>query len=318
MKNLETHIVQADIWAQFKTLFGTPALKIGDLNITKHKIPFLPYYVGYCPRVNFFDQKFGWNELKQIAKANKIAFIRFDVPNITTEQIQKGLGTKLLNEVKHNCKKSPRSTFAKWNIIMDISKSQEELIAGCNQKTRYNIRIAAKKGVTTKIRNDDEGFEIFYDLLKMTSRRQKYLIHPKSYYKKLFELLKNRNMANILVNFYEGKPLAAWMILNYKKTLYYPYGGSSDEHRNTMASNLLAWESIKFGKSLGCEVFDMWGATNDPKSTWWGFTKFKLGYGGDLVEYIDSYDFVVNGFVYWIFNFAYNTFWNILKILRGQ
>lgn len=318
MIQLQKHIVQSELWGQFKQSFGTQSLQVGDLLITKHKIPFLPYYVGYCARVNFFDQKFGWNELKQVSRQHKIAFIRFDVPNITTEQIKRNQGQKILQEIKTQCVLSPRSTFAKWNVLLDLTKSEQQLIEQLNQKTRYNVRLASKKGVTCKIQNDEQGFEIFFDLLSKTAKRQKYLIHPKSYYKKLFDLFRSQNMLNILVCYHQEVPLASWLLLNYADTLYYPYGGSADQNRNTMASNLIAWEAIKLGQNLNCKVFDMWGATNDKNDPWWGFTHFKLGYGGQLVEYINTYDFVVNKFIYYLFNFSYNTFWGILKFIRGR
>ncbi len=318
MKHLDEHILQSDEWGDFKTSFGTPAYRIGNIQLTKHKIPLTPFYVGYAPRVNFEKQKFSWKELKEIAKSEKIAFIRFDVPNMAVDETSKGIGAKIFKELKQNCRKSPRSTFAKWNVILDISKSEQEIIDSFSQKTRYNIKLASKKGVYSQIENNANGFKVFYTLLKVTAKRHKFLIHPESYYKKIFDMFSPHSMVNIINTYYEGTPLASWMLLNFRKTMYYPYGASSELHKNLMASNLIAWEAIKLAKSLGCEIFDMWGATNDRNNPWWGFTRFKLGYGGELIQYIDSYDFVINKPVYYVFNFAYNTFWKIMGILRKR
>ena len=115
--------------------------------------------------------------------------------------------------------------------------------------------------------------------------------------------------------YFEDKAQATWMLLNYKDTIYYPYGGSVTENRSLMASNLMAWEAIKLGKRLGCRMFDMWGATNKRDHPYWGFTKFKLGYGGELFEYIDSYDFVVNP-LYYLFNLTYGAFWKLQDMRR--
>lgn len=317
MKHLDEHILQSTEWGEFKTIFGTSSHRIGNLQLTKHKIPFLPFYVGYAPRVNFDKQKFSWKELKEIASQEKIAFIRFDVPNMTVEETSKGVGARIFQEIKENCKKSPRSTFARWNVIMDISKSEQEIVSAFSQKTRYNIKLASKKGVYTKIENDEKGFNTFYKLLKETSKRHNFLIHPENYYKKILELFSQHSMVNIINAYYEDTPLASWMVLNYRKTMYYPYGASSEAHKNLMASNLVAWEAIRLAKSLNCETFDMWGATNDRNNPWWGFTRFKLGYGGELVQYIDSYDFVINKPIYIIFNFAYNSFWKVISVLRN-
>jgi len=100
-------------------------------------------------------------------------------------------------------------------------------------------------------------------------------------------------------------PLTAWMMLNFKDTLYYPYGGSSKAHPEVMANNLMAWEAIKLGKKLGLKKFDMWGAATTPNPSrsnpYFGFHNFKKGYGGELVEYIGTFDLVLNWPLYLMF-----------------
>ena len=94
------------------------------------------------------------------------------------------------------------------------------------------------------------------------------------------------------------------MLLNFGDTLYYPYGGSSKSHPEVMANNLVAWEAIKLGKKLGLKNFDMWGALGpnaSPKDPWYGFHRFKNGYGGKLVEYIGTYDLVFDWPIYIMF-----------------
>ena len=117
-------------------------------------------------------------------------------------------------------------------------------------------------------------------------------------------------MARILIGFYQPprtkKPqaLSAWMIYNFKDTLYYPYGASSPEHREVMANNLVAWEAIKLGQKMGLKKFDLWGtlgpetSPNDPRQ---GFTRFKEGYGGRRVEYLGTFDLIFNDPLYWMF-----------------
>lgn len=316
MKQLEEHIVQSDVWSHFKNEFGNETVKVGDILIIKTKIPLTPFYIGYAPRVNFLTQRCSWKELKKICKDERIILVRFDIPNLLKEQVKSGKSAQVFEDLKKHCRKSPRSTFAKWNVLLDISKPESELIENLNQKARYNVRLASKKGVVTRVENTEKGLDTFVKMLKITAKRQKYLIHPESYYKKLFKILNEQKMVNILNAYYGDTPLASWFLVKHKSTLYYPYGGSSDEHRNLMASNLVAWEAITIGKNWGCTLFDMWGATNDENSSWWGFTKFKLGYGGELVEYIDSYDFNVNKVLAFFFNLSYGTFWAVVGLLR--
>jgi lipid II:glycine glycyltransferase (peptidoglycan interpeptide bridge formation enzyme) len=316
------HVIQSKEWGAFKTEMKTSSVTVGDLQFTKHAIPKLPYFIAYAPKVNFLKQKFDWEELKTAAKKEKCIMVRFDVPN-NIETIYKDDGTELkndqiseiLNELNQKCVISPRSTFSPHNVMLDISGPQDEIFANLSQKTRYNIRLAEKKGVIVRVENNEKGIAIFNKLMKETASRQKFLAHSSEYYQKCFETLSKNNMANILVAYYETEPLVAWMVFNKDNVLYYPYGTSSNEYRNLMPSNLVAWEVIKLGKSLGCDTFDMWGATNDENSKWWGFTKFKLGYGGKLVKYIDSYDLVVNAPVYQAFNMAYALFWKLKSLL---
>ncbi len=315
ISNLKNHIVQSEEWGHFKRQMGTPFVKVGEIQFTKHRIPLTPYYVGYAPKVNFLEQKFSWIELKKIAKLEKCAVIRFDVPNVLLDTTDNGYVQRLISELNSKCKKSPRRTFTKWNVLLDISASEDVLQSNMSQKSRYNSRLASKKGVEVKLENTEKGLKIFQDLHAETAKRQGFLPHSKQYYAKAYSTLHENNMANILVAYFENEPVASWMLFNYQNTLYYSFGGSSNDNRNLMASNLMAWEAIKLGKKLGCTSFDMWGATNDKAHSYWGFTKFKLGYGGDLVEYIDSYDFVVNWPVYILFNSLYGGFWKLRDVM---
>lgn len=313
---LDIHIVQTPPWGEFKTKMGTPNVRVGDLQFTKHKIPGLPYFVGYAPRANFYKQKFSFRELKEVAKHENCIVIRFDVPNVVEEDTKSKQYMSLMGDLKKYCVKSPKSTFAKYNVLLNLNQPEEKLMENLHPKTRYNIKLSAKHGVKVDKDNSTAGFETFYKLHKDTAKRQGFLPHSEKYYKVAFETLKSYNMANILIAHHNNTPLAAWMLFNDTQTLYYPYGGSAIEGRNLMPSNLLCWEAIKLGLQLKCKLFDMWGAANDPDDPYWGFTKFKLGYGGELVKYIESYDLIVNAPIYNLFNFSYGLFWKIVKLVK--
>lgn len=113
--------------------------------------------------------------------------------------------------------------------------------------------------------------------------------------------------------------LVAWILFVFKDTLYYPYGASSREHREVMASNFMMWEAIRFGKKLGLTKFDMWGALGpnpDPKDPWFGFHRFKQGYGPEHIEFVGSYDLVTNPFVYPIYAIADKIRWFLLNLKK--
>ena len=278
---LVTHVIQSWEWGEFRKSINTPVYRYGlsqdkkikrAFQITFHKIPLTNKYVGYLPKGPFPDKELA-DALIKIGKEQNCAFIKVE-PDIEVSDIKYQTAKEFI--------KSPKPLFTKYNFVLDISKSEEELLKNMHPKTRYNIRIAQKHNVVVEERTDDTAFETYLKLYFETTKRQGYHGHTPAYHRKVWETLKNKGMARILIAFYDSKPLTAWMLLNFKDTLYYPYGGSSKDHPEVMANNLIAWEAIKLGKKLGLKKFDMWGALGenaDPEDPWFGFHRFKKGYG---------------------------------------
>ncbi len=304
------HICQSPEWGEVKTKVGTPAVRVGEVQLTLHNVPFLPFNVGYCPKVDV--EKIDWEKLKEAGKKHHCIFIKIE-PNqpfnhLTIQQLRKS-----------------KPIFATQTILLDLTKSEEDLLAGMKQKTRYNVRLAQKKGVVVEERDDVEALEIFLKLQKETAKRQGFFIHPDDYYRTVWEVLRPKKMAYLLIasvrqpdTRYQipDTPVVAWMLLKYQDTLYYPYGGSSTDFKNYMPSNLMMWEAIKLGKKLGCKVFDLWGATDDPKDPWYGFTRFKLGYGGKLITFPGAYDLVLKPFLYYPFILVDRFRWWLLNFKK--
>ena len=211
---------------------------------------------------------------------------------------------------------SKKSLFTKYNFLIDLTKTEEQLLAAMHPKTRYNIGIAQKKGVEVYESTKEEDFEIYLKLYFETTKRQKYFGHTSSYHKLVWQTLAPVKMARLLIAKYQGEPLVAWMLLNFASTLYYPYGGSSKEYKDVMASNLIAWEAIRLGKKMGLKVFDMWGAlAPDAKESnpWYGFHRFKAGYGPAHVEYVGTYDLILKPALYNTLNIADKLRWIYLR-----
>ncbi len=303
--SLVTHIIQSWEWGEFRKSLGTPLERYGifekgklktTFQITFHKIPLTNKYVGYLPKGSFPDKDLA-EALIEIAKERNCAFIKIE-PDVKKE-----------SEIKHpkidqRFYPSPKPLFTKYNFVLDLTPSEEELLKKMHPKTRYNIKLAQKRGVEVEERTDDEAFEIYLKLYFETTKRQNYHGHNTYYHKKVWEALKKDKLAKLLIAFYEKEPLTAWLLLNFKDTLYYPYGGSSKSHPEVMSNNLVAWEAIKLGKKLNLKWFDMWGALGpdaDPKDPWYGFHRFKQGYGGELTEYIGTFDLILNWPVYVLF-----------------
>lgn len=303
---LVDHVIQSWEWGDFRASIGLPLLRYGifkedkmvrAFELTLHSIPFSKRFVGYLPKGPFPDAQLA-EVLKQVGMDNNCAFIKVE-PNVLVDDTQPF-------SVDPNFVPAIKTYFTKFNYILDLSQSEEELLSQMHPKTRYNIKVAEKKGVEVKECTDEKSFKLFLKLYFDTTKRQGYFGHNEKYHQKAWDTLRENNMARILIGFYEGKPLSAWMLYNFKDTLYYPYGGSSIEQRDVMANNLVAWEAIKLGKRLKLKEFDLWGAlppdapSNHP---WQGFNRFKKNYGAKHVEYLGSYDLIFDQTLYFIFNF---------------
>ncbi len=306
------HIVQSPEWAKVKTKYGTRAIKVGEIYYTKHKIPKTNYCFAYCPRVDPLAVDF--EALKKSLKENKCVGLTFDVPNVAKGSEEEKRALKIINKY---CRKSTRSEFAVANYLLDLRKSEKELFEGMHSKHRYNARYALRKGVTIELAEGKEGFDEFFEVFKKTAIRQNYFIRPKKYYQIIWDILHPKGMCYILTAKYEDQVLGSWMVFVYDKVIYYPYGGSSTGHKNLFASNALGWEVIRFGKSKGCELYDMWGAAENPedrKSPYYGFTNFKAKFRARHILYIDSYDLVINRIIYMVFTSLNKLRWKLLEM----
>ena len=305
---LVTHVIQSWEWGEFRKSLNIPVLRYGlydhgklktVFQLTLHKIPFTGSFVGYLPKGPFPDKNLA-DALKKIAKEKNCAFIKVE-PDVTMDNLE---NSSQLSIVNSQFIKSPKPLFTKYNFILDLTPSEEILLKNLHPKTRYNIKVAQKHGVKVLEKSNDRGFNTYLKLYFETTKRQNYHGHNENYHRKAWDTLKNANIAHILIAYFKNQPLTAWMLLNFKDTLYYPYGGSSKVNPEVMANNLVAWEAIKLGKKLKSNRFDMWGALGpdaDPKDPWQGFHRFKKGYGGKLVEYTGTFDLVLNWPLYLAF-----------------
>lgn len=317
-KKLPPHIVQSPEWGKFKTAVGKKAVIVNGVQFFLHPLPKLPYHIGYCPKVD--PEQIDWTAIKKAGRENRCFAIRFDCPNVIKTDSKPSFenSLKLGFENRPGLIKAPRNTFAKQTLLLDLTKSEEELLAGMKSKTRYNLRYAQRHGIWVKEESNEEGVEHFIKLQAETTQRQGFFVHPDSYYRQVWETLAPHGMVKIITAYHQNdpEPLVSWMLFIYEGVLYYPYGGSSTKHRSLFPSNLVMWEAIKLGQRLDCHTFDLWGATPDQDDPWWGFTRFKLGFGAEMVEFIDSYDLVLNPLLYWLFVAGYWLFWKYMDLYR--
>jgi peptidoglycan pentaglycine glycine transferase (the first glycine) len=199
------------------------------------------------------------------------------------------------------------------SMVLEIHRSDEELFAGMHPKTRYNIRLAERRGVTVEdefVITPGRGLysEEAINLILQTQARQKYRGHSERYYKQLVDFFalqngKNELKLHIYKAVYQRHLLASGIMIDFGKTRMYLYGGSSDENRDVMAPYLLHFKAITDARVLGLSRYDFGGsevAGGGEK----GFTRFKAGFGGAVVNYAGAYDIIFNSVWYTIYKGA--------------
>lgn len=317
------HPLQSWSWGEFRKKTGVELsrLAFGEKNIedtfqiTWHRIPYTKFCIGYCPK-SVVPNKEEVEVIKKEAEKKRAIFVKFE-PN---EKINTETKKKIMELEKEFNWIKGKPLFTKFTFQLDISKSEDQLLKDMHQKTRYNLRLAEKKGVQIIEDNSETGFEDYWKLMEETTRRQGFFAHGKGYHHKMWQTMTESGMGHLFKAIYEGKTLTTWMVFILNDTIYYPYGASSNENREVMASNLMMWEVIRFGKKQGCRLFDMWGSlgpTPDLKDPWYGFHKFKQGYGAELVEFLGSFDLVVKPMLYKLYGLTDSLRWVGLKLLAG-
>ncbi len=324
------HPLQTWEWGEVKEKFGNRVIHLGEFDgqkrlvrgylFTVHPLPFgltaMNYARGYWPS----DEAFGF--LKRVMAEEKAVFLKLE-PDVFKEEAGI-LKVPLLKKRWKGADDIPfvlsgSRLFAGHTFILDLDFSEGELLARMKSKTRYNIRLSAKKGVEVRDETgNNEGFGTFFRLYRETIRRQKYLGHNEAYHRYVWDIFKEQGMARILVAYYQNEPVAAYQLFFFKNRAYYLYGGSSMKHKEVMASNLLMWEAIRLAKRQKCHSFDMWGALPKdykPDDPWAGFHRFKEGYGGLHRTYLPTIDIVDRPVEYGVFSVAWPVRVKILELL---
>jgi lipid II:glycine glycyltransferase (peptidoglycan interpeptide bridge formation enzyme) len=188
-------------------------------------------------------------------------------------------------------------------ITLDLTQSEEALLAGMNQGTRRKIRAASKQGVTVRAISSDEDLKTLYDLYTITGERQGFLIRPLDYYREAWASFIKAGLAQAFLAEWDGHPLAGLVLFHFGTKAWYFYGMSSNEERDRMPTYLLQWEAIRWAKTQGYPVYDFWGAPDDfaEDDPMWGVYRFKDGFGGAVVRHIGAWDYIPNRRLYWAY-----------------
>lgn len=292
VKQKHSQFLQSWEWGEFQEQVGKKVIRLGftegdklffAILLIKNSLPGGLSYL-YSPRIkvkNLKDKQleFVFNEIKNTAKQEKAVFFRFDSRSklrVASYELR----------VKRTIDVQPRKT-----LILDLTRPEEELLKNMHQKTRYNIRLAKRKGVTVRSA-EPEDFDVWWQIMDETKERDQFRLHGKAYYEKMLLI----PFIKLIVAEYKGQIIAGNIMSFFGDISTYVHGGSSNEFRNVMAPFALQWHAIKEAKKQDLKYYDFFGI--DEKK-WPGVTRFKKGFlpagrqdGGNEIGYPGTFDMV--------------------------
>ena len=233
-------------------------------------------------------------ELEAHARRNRALFIKID-PDV---EMDSELGQALIALLKgRGWVFSAEQIQFRNTVLSDLTPDAEALLAGMKQKTRYNIRLAGRRGV---VATPSADFDVFYDLYAETAARDGFLIRPRAYYLRVMSRLQKHGLGQLLLARSDDVIVAGLFLFRFGPTAWYFYGASSNQGRRNMPTYLLQWQAMRWAKAHGCTTYDWWGAPdelseNDPM---WGVYRFKEGFGGRFTRWIGAWDYAPNRMLY--------------------
>jgi len=266
------------------------------------------------------------NDLQAFAKREGAIFLKMDpdvvlgtgIPSSEDDILEKS-GLAVMSELKQRrWRYSSDQIQFKNTVVVDLTPGDVELLARMKQKTRYNIRLAEKKGVTLRV-GSPKDYGMLYKMYAETSVRDGFVIRDESYYQTVWKLFMDSNepTCEALIAEVEGEPVAAIFVFYFAGRAYYVYGMSRNAHREKMPTYFLQWEAMKRAKIKGCKVYDLWGAPDvfEDSDSMWGVYRFKEGLSGKVVRTLGAWDYAPNPLWY---KFYSEIIPRILDVMRSR
>lgn len=300
----DVHLLQQGEWGQLKADFGWEPhyLLAGD---TGAQVLFraLPggFTLAYLPKGPVGpDWASLWGEVNKLCRSKRAVFLKVE-PDAWEPDFNRAAELK-----QAGFRPSTHSLQPPRTVTVDIGGEEDVILAAMKQKTRYNIRLAARKDVEVHASDDLDAFAA---LMQVTGERDEFGVHTAAYYRRAYELFHPLGMVELLIASYQGKPLAGLMVFARGKRAWYLYGASNNEERNRMPTYLIQWEAIRWAKAKGCISYDLWGVPDYAENTLedqfsgrsdglWGVYRFKRGFGGEVLRAEGAWDKVYMGLPY--------------------
>ncbi|MBN1685301.1 MAG: peptidoglycan bridge formation glycyltransferase FemA/FemB family protein [Spirochaetales bacterium] len=192
-------------------------------------------------------------------------------------------------------------------VVVDLTGGEDEILSRMKPKTRYNIRLSGRKGVTVRI-GDRGDLKLWYELAKETAERDRITLHAESYFAGLFEEGEQHTDVDVVPFFASvaGETVAAIIISICGSRCIYHFGASRSTGRNFMPTYALQWEAMKYAKAAGCGTYDLLGIppSEDPRHPLHGLYRVKTGFGGEIVHRAGCWDYPVKPTAYGAYRIA--------------
>ncbi len=300
-KFLESHercnFQQSLEWANVKTSWKKEVILaednnkkiIGSLMVWIRKIPVFGN-IMYSPRGPVADihNIEVLSELtegaKELAKKYKAIVLRIEPDIKSDDELFKNMMLDLGYLIKDDAKNFREEIQPRYVFRLNTKgKTEEEISKKFHQKTRYNIKLATKKGVTVKT-GTREDLKDFHKIMETTGKRDGFITRPLSYFEKMYDEMAPDHM-KLLMAYYKGEPIAGVIPIMYGNKTWYLYGASSNEHRNLMPNYLLQWEMIKIAIERKSDIYDLRGVPGIADDSN-GLYRFKKGFGAEYTEFV--------------------------------
>jgi peptidoglycan pentaglycine glycine transferase (the first glycine) len=324
------HVLQSYEWGEFKSRYGWTPFRllfiaegeaVAAASALLRRLPRVPWGVMYVPKgpaLDYHDEELlavVLGRLEDLAREQQAIFIKID-PDVTADR-RDDIHTLL----DRGWRASSEQIQFRNTLLIDLRRGEEELLSNMKSKTRYNVRLARRRGVEIHL-GGVEDLPLFYEMYTITSARDDFIIRPFSYYADAWGTFVDRGLAQLFLARYQGEALAGLMLFHFGDRVWYMYGASTEKHRNLMPNQLLQWEAMRWAKEQGYAFYDMWGAPDvlDEKDPMWGVYRFKAGFGGKLTSHLGAYDFPTSRLLYWLYTVVMPQYLDLLRALhrRGQ
>jgi len=334
----EPHLLQSWSWGEHKRKYewepirlswieeGTRTVAVAQVLKRQLRARGLRLKVLYCPRGPIFDWRRAelchtvLQTLEALAKDEGALFLKID-PEGPEGERPAGSSPDRPPEAlsgllrSRGWEKSGEIQFPN-TFVLDLRRTEEEVLAGMKQKTRYNVRLAERRGV--RIREGSlEDIPLLYRMYAATSLRDRFVIREEGYYRDAWGAFVTAGLAQPLVAEVGGEPVAALIVYRFADRAWYLYGMSTERHRETMPNHLLQWEAIRWAKRHGCVSYDLWGAPErlEPEDPLWGVYRFKQGFGAEYRKTTGAWDYTTRPLLRWVFVTAMP---RILALMRAR